>query len=123
MIVLLLSTFFAIIVGIDGQYGQPMVGGNNRFDYHCQQTESDVIAYANLRQFEVEAGKSFTYTCDFFVDTRVCDHNPQESGCEGIEIVWSMPDKLTRAEKKKGQLIFNYQCFLMKLRIFLMARH
>ena len=109
MNLILFLSFVTLIVGTCGQYGQPIVGGDDRFAFECRQTETDVIAFPNNREFEVTAGKSFTYTCDFFVDTRICEHYPQASGCEGVEIVWSMPEKLTQEEKKKGLINLGLQ--------------
>ena len=93
------STLF---VFIDGQYGQPMVYGKGKFSYECRQTDVDVISFPNNLEYEVIAGKSFSYYCEFFVDTRDCVHNHQSPGCEGVEIEWDLPEKLTQLEKQKG---------------------
>ncbi|CAG2110143.1 unnamed protein product [Medioppia subpectinata] len=80
----------ALITKINGQYGEPFIGAVGQFTIDCKQTNIDVISSPNHRDYEILADYGFQYMCDFTVDTRECEHNPQSSGCDGIEIVWSV---------------------------------
>ncbi|CAG2165076.1 unnamed protein product [Oppiella nova] len=90
------------------KYGEPFIGAVGQFSYECRQSDIDVMSSPNSKEFEILSGKSFAYICDFFVDTRQCAHNPQSSGCDGIEIVWILPEGLTQIEKDKVNKLKNF---------------
>jgi hypothetical protein len=97
-----LTVFSLLILKGLCQYGDPIVGGVGQFTFECLQIENDVIHSPGVENYEVVAGKPFSYRCDFTADNRQCEKNPQSSGCQGVEIVWAIPSTLAQIEKEKG---------------------
>ena len=103
MRLLFISCLVSTLIGFNfGQYGEPIVSGNGQYSYQCRQTESNVVEIGASNEYEVFAGKPFTYSCEIFVDTRNCEHNPRSPGCEAVEFEWILPKTLTQVESQRG---------------------
>jgi hypothetical protein len=102
ILIFILTVFSLLILKGLCQYGDPIVGGAGQFTFECLQIEDGVISSPGEENYEVVAGKPFSYRCDITVDNRNCEHNPQSSGCQGVEIVWAIPSTLAQIEQEKG---------------------